>query len=377
MKTTVRIQLMMMILVAATLLTYGQGYDEARMERDLKVAENILGTLNSGSNRFYFNNSIESNYIPDYGVIFSVPQSSRISGRVARASTIRATSGGTYVISEDEADAPDAVELKAVGEAKAAEDGVSQEITDGLKEQITTFLVDYADLIGQLKPTDRIVVQTRGRNDLVWISAGQGHRSSKDNAGMSGQILKSDLIAYKQGKMDREAAMKKITWTTDEDTEVSKDIELFSSIFARLYEPDLSNTYYTSSRRIGYTQLENFGITFRMKVYSSTSDEGLHTISTTGEGGLTQEQRNEKVNAMYPEFERSFKENLLDYGRTIKSLKSDEMLVFKVELTECKGCEMPEEIEVSVKGKVLNDFDSGSLTRSKALEQITVKKKRR
>ena len=78
---------------------------------------------------------------------------------------------------------------------------------------------------------------------------------------------------------------------------------------------------------------------------------------------------------MYPEFERTFKENLLDYGRTVKSLKEDEKIIFNVELTECKGCEMPEAIEVTVSGKTLKSYDSGDLSRNKAIEQIVVKKK--
>jgi len=37
---------------------------------------------------------------------------------------------------------------------------------------------------------------------------------------------------------------------------------------------------------------------------------------------------------------------------------------------------MPEEIEVTVKGKTLKDYDNGNLSKDKALAQVSVKKKR-
>lgn len=354
------------LLAIVVVPTLGQSFDEDRMERDLKIGENVLGTLTTGNtNRgVYFSRKVESNYLPDYGVIFSIPSSTIVLS--ASSGDVYISTGGesAYVVSGT-AEAPE-VEKKEQNEKRR------EEALEAAREQISTFLVDYADLIGQLKPTDRIVVQMRGRNDRIFF---YNNQSASKNKGMSAQILKKDITSYKQGKISREEAMGKIEWTNEEDEEVAKDIELFATIFARLYEPDLSSTYYASSRSIGYTSLENFGITFSMKVYSSSSDNGLHTIRTTGESGLSQEERNNKVEAMYPEFEESFKQNLLDYGRTIKSLKPDEMVIFKVELTECKGCNMPEEIEVSVKGKTLKDYDSGSLSRDKALALVTVKKK--
>ncbi|WP_436515816.1 hypothetical protein [Ekhidna sp. To15] len=364
------------ILALSINVSYGQSIDEKRMNRDLKVAENILNTLASGDSRLRFQNSIESNYMPDYGVIFSIPKvnyiyATRVQGTVGYSSS----GSGTYIIasSDDEDSEDEKVAADKAVKAEQKREKLAKDAEDQLKEQMTVFLVDYADLIGQLKPSDRIVVQSRGADNRIFYS---GNRSKSNQNTFSAQILKSDLIAYKQGKLDREAVIKKIAFKSPEENgEIAKDLELFSTIFARLYEPDLSSTYYSSSRTLGYTSLEGFGVTFSMKVYSSTSDDGLHTIRTTGESGLTQAERNDKVNAMYPDFERSFKENLVDYGRTIKSLKADETLVMKVKLTECKGCEMPKAIEVSVKGKTLQGYDKGSISKAEAMKQITVKRK--
>ncbi|MEQ6166398.1 hypothetical protein AAOE16_04325 [Ekhidna sp. MALMAid0563] len=368
--------------IAVTFLSSAQEIDVERMARDLKIAEDILGTLSEQDSRLFYQDNIESNYVPDYGVVFTIPMKPFVfkstgSGRVAYSTS---GSGVTIIdsrVRRDDRERRDREDGASVTvdvvpddeeEVKVDESKIMEEMEAQTREQIETFLADYADLIGQLKPSDRIVVQTKNRNE-VYIFNSRG--SNKSSAGMSAQVLKSDISSFKQGKLSRDEFMGKIEFSEGGE-EVAKDVELFATIFSRLYEPDLSSTYYLSSRRIAYNRLKNMGVTFSLKFYSSTSDGGRHTIRTTGENGLTQEQRNEKVNAMYPEFERSFKENLLDYGRTIKSLDPNEMLIFKVRLTECRGCEMPDEIKVSVKMKTLQDYDKGALSKNKALEQITI-----
>jgi hypothetical protein len=349
--------------------TFGQSIDQERMERDLKIAENILGTLSSGDSdrNFFSTRNVESNYVPDYGVIFSLPQSSMVftSSRSNGNNVVVSGSGSSY--SYVIADAPKSDDnVKEV-----SSDELRAEIDKQLKEQMTLFLVDYADLIGQLKPTDRIMINVKNNRNMVWMN---NDKVSEKNTGQTAEILKSDLIAFKSGKASRDATIGKIKFTEVND-KMEKDLELFSSIFSRLYEPDMSSTYYASSRNINYERLDNLGAIFSMRVYSSSSDDnGKHAIRTTGERGLTQEERNAKVNAMYPEFEKSMRQNIIDYGRTIKSLKPSEMLILKVRLTECDDCSMPKSIELSVKGSVLSDFDSGKLSREKAMDAISIKK---
>ncbi len=376
MKKVKRTIYMLTVAMIMSMTSVGQEIDQARMERDLKIAENILSTLSSNErNIFSLSRSIESNYIPDYGVIFSLPQNTLIYTSKSKGdvtilspSAVGVGSGSgssfSYVISDGDE------ELSEETEKKNAE--FLEQAENLLEEQMTTFLVDYADLIGQLKPSDRIMLNVKSSRSGIWISSSSFSSKSR-NKGKTAEILKSDLIAYKQGKASREETVSKIKFSERDGETMDRDLELFSSIFSRLYEPDLSTTYYASSRNINYERLENLGAIFSMRVYSSSEDGGLHTIRTTRESGLTREQRNAKVTAMYPEFEQTFKENMIDYGRTIKSLKPSEMLIFKVRLTECKGCDMPKSIEVSVKASVLNDFDSGKMSRANAVNAISIK----
>ena len=86
--------------------------------------------------------------------------------------------------------------------------------------------------------------------------------------------------------------------------------------------------------------------------------------------GLTDEDRNEHVEKLYPLFVSSMKDNIIQYGRTIKSLDADELLILKIVLTKCDGCSMPKKIQFSVKQSVLADFNSGKISLKDAIAKV-------
>ncbi len=235
------------------------------------------------------------------------------------------------------------------------------------KAKMIDFLVDYGSLIGQLQSDHKIM-----------ISSGMGGRRHYGRSYFQGkmtlEITKSDLVDYKNGKLTRDELVEKIRISeSDENQETVKDLELFSTIFERLYEHDLAETYYIS-RGLHYERLGNFGVIYTMKVYSSKENDGTFSLPTQNLHGLTMEQRNRKVEEMYPIFEAELKENIIEYAKTIKSLAPSETLLFQVTLTECKGCKMPERIDVSVTQSVLADYDAGKISKNAALNKIRVKK---
>ncbi|MEM9895161.1 MAG: hypothetical protein AAF789_02215 [Bacteroidota bacterium] len=357
-------------------LVFAQGFDQARMDRDLEVAENILVTLSDSERRSFWRESgVESSYIPDFGVIFTMQRNSLwfYNNEVFSTAVGKVRDKGIVVI-EDE-DAGD-VKMKINGRRVKVLDSdddeaetIKSEANKEMANQATVFLADYANLIGQLNPSDKVVVRfTSNQPHTIFFGSNE-----KQAAGdFTAEVVKSDLTALAQGKIDRDDLIDRIKISISEEKEVERDVKLFATIFARLYEPDLSTTYYLAGRNISYTALDGLGVTFNLKFYSSSSNDGLHSIRTTGQKGLTKEERDEIVNDMYSSFEQTFKENVLDYGRTVKSLKENEKLIFKVKLTECNSCEMPDEIEVMIDAKTLMAYDKGTLSRSKALGMVKV-----
>ena len=56
------------------------------------------------------------------------------------------------------------------------------------------------------------------------------------------------------------------------------------------------------------------------------------------------------------------------------SLKDDELVVFNITLTKCKGCAFPSTLELSIKSGVLKDYGAGKIDKNTALSKFSVKK---
>lgn len=245
-------------------------------------------------------------------------------------------------------------------------------------EAAKTFIADYGDMLSQLAPSERIIVTNRGTNDnQFWYNGQKAKRSL-----LSVEAAKSDLTQFRQGNITRDQLLKKmkvINTVTSEKTE--PDMELLASIFTRLYREDLSRTYYMQGGAY-YERLNDFGVILHMQVVSSLSNGDYYTpakdvrlaMPTQGLSNLTQEERDKKVKELYPLFEGELKENMLDYGRTLKSLHDNEQLIVDVSMTKCTGCGIPASLELSVKASVLKEYNAGKLDKSAALSKIEVKK---
>ena len=371
------------LLMVGTFITTSKAQiDEARMKQDLEIAENILNTLSSQSSdrsrSLFFGRNSRSSYVEGYGVIFNLPATEGlyILERDRQETAVlleRMGDGGssfTYTISPDDK-AMIAGMKRSEGKTMNL-DSIQEASSKRTIEIMQTFIADYADLIGQLKPTDHIMLTTKktiATNEFAYFN------KRKSDVGIVAEALKSDINSFKKGSLTRAQLVSKINISKEEsNTEKIADLELLVSIFERLYKSDLSNTYYINSRGVNYEKLKNFGVIVSMKVYSSISDDGLYTIQTQGLNKLTKEERDEKVESLYPEIEQGLKENIINYGRTVKSLQPTEIMMFKVNLTECKECNMPKAIDLSVDASVLSDFDKSKIDLKTAVSKIKLKK---
>jgi hypothetical protein len=97
-------------------------------------------------------------------------------------------------------------------------------------------------------------------------------------------------------------------------------------------------------------------------------------MPTVGMHEVGQEERDKKVKELYPVFEKELKENIIEYGRTLKSLNDDERLVFNVRVTQCMRCKIPSTLEMTIKGAMLKDYNAGKINRETAIGRIEVKK---
>lgn len=380
-----------LILIGAVLITMQVlAQKDERMNRDLEVAENILETLikQKLEKRNFFPVEINSDYRAGYGVTFRLPYN--LSGPFAwgfGAQDVAVTNGGNYQYFVEPLNQVDLARVydergrvvteNLQGKVRSTSrevnaDSIQKATTEKLLEACKEFVADYGDLISQLQPTEKIIITNRGDGNNNWhVVFPENQKPSY----LSIETTKGDVTQLKQGKVSREQFMKNLKVVNSQmDNELQLDLELLTSIFNRLYQRDLSKTFFTDEN-IYYERLKDYGVIYYMNVFSSNqANYDRWVMPTQGLNNLSQEERDKKVKELYPTFERDIKTDILEYGRTLKSLKSEEHLVFNIALTKCKGCEIPATLELVVKASVLNDYAAGKISKDAALAKIEVKK---
>ncbi len=411
---------MMVAMVLVSFGTFAQGkIDEQRMERDIEVAENILSTMlkQQFDKRSFFPIEVSGNYRLGYGVTFTIPNMQSgfwfqnsdgpadvlidgqpggffqtFSNDNGSYSISNSSSGGVTIIDtrpDEDAARVSSDQIKkdqknrsvVAGTTKTSRTKKGSKINrDSLKEEsnqktikaIKEFLADYGDLIGQLAPTERIIVTNRNDGERMWFS----QFNNQQNANLiTVEANKGDITQYKQNKLTRDQLMNKLKVVNSEmDNEVQPDLELLASIFNRLYRSDLSKSYFTQDNTY-YERLKDYGVIYYMQVYSGNQSGGdFWNMPTVSLEEVNQATRDKKVKELYPIFTKSIKEDMLEYGRTLKSLKDEESLILNIKLTKCIDCGIPSSLELSIKNSVLKDYSSGKLSKEAAIQQISEKK---
>jgi protein required for attachment to host cells len=413
-----------------------QNFDQNKMNRDLEVARTVLNSLVNKSGVNWVSNDNKGRYIEGYGVILNMPPHNLIFGNfdfpvedfdfhfddfeddfyddfddnveVIIADGKRLEDMSAKEREEFQKEIEERAEEKAERAQERAERAQeraerSQELAQRQQELVAraqeianktvrvlrldsmqikseekrlaamkTFLVDYAHLIGQLQPEEKILITDKSAH-MVEFTNSFGVDALK-NSRLSAEIAVKDVQALQSGKISREEALEriKINRNEKESKKVYKDLELFKSIIDRLYSRDLAETYY-SYGNIEFEKLDGLGAMFFMNTVSSLKQsDGMWKVPTQDKGGLNQEARDELVKSLYPKFEQQLKENLVEYGRTVTSLNSDERIIFNAKITKCEGCGIPKNVELSIKASDLADFNSGKISKEQAISRIKV-----
>ncbi|UXP31448.1 hypothetical protein N6H18_13920 [Reichenbachiella agarivorans] len=261
---------------------------------------------------------------------------------------------------EEAPEEPRVIVIKSSGDSKNT--ATEADFEDLFSRICEVYFTDYAGLISQLKPDEKIMLTSKIRGE-----------EGEPDAKISAFVSYKDIEAKNMGKLSPEKLIEKIVYTkTPLIQKKIADLELLASIFQRLYKSDLATTYYTSSP-IVYEKLDNYGAIYKMKVYSSYQvGKDNYKIVSQGKTGLTEKERNETVEAMYPAFEQQLKENMVDYGKTLRSLEENESLVFQVALTQCNDCKMPKSVKATIKQSVLSEYNEGKIKREIAISKISI-----
>jgi hypothetical protein len=358
-----------------------QQVDVEKMDRDLKVGAAALGTLVETKQELLLTRREDrqtAQYLEGYGVMITLPAQHSVT---VLAANVYQGAGTAQIRGFEPSSQPGRIRI---GKSPSETTGASKEIdrdslshvqTEQLKEQVTIFLVEYADLIGQLQPEDRIkIVEERS----PFVSQGRFLQSRPSSPMVmrkqrfSAEIKKSDLTAFKTGELGREEVVGRIRFSESLAEGLDQDLELLANILDRLYRPDLSETFYYTGYAY-YDKIPEFGVIYHLNMLTRTEKNLYKFILPSDKSEeLNEESDPEKLTELYPKFLEGIKENILTYGRTVKSMDRKERLVFNIRLSNCVGCDVPDWVNVSIGMADLFDYDEGRLSKTEVLQRFKV-----
>lgn len=389
--------------------------DEKKMNRDLEIAKDILATLiKSGSGNFFGSQSIEASYIKEFGVVFTIPEhlvyfsiggdhfmhapappmpdmnfhfdfnfdesdsSTRLNKEKMKAEMDKAREQliekkEEIIIAREKARAAvdESRELRGYAGSRAGKEINWEEV-------MITFMTEYADLIGQLQPEDKIVINQKSPSNqfvVVWRGDSKSEQQKTDRSSISAEVVRKDLTAFKSGKINRDDFIKRISITKREAQKKIADLEMFAGIFDKYYSHDLSETFYVQGQP-DYEVLDGFGAIFHVKVSSPNQSYNrvrFYAPGTTASVTKTPDSNTVDEEALYPKFREDLINFLLDYGRTIRSLKDDDKLLLEIKIQACQDCKVPSALEVSTTMSTLRQYDQQKITKQKAAGMIEIK----
>lgn len=381
---------------------FSQNIDTNRMNRDINIMENILSELFKAqistsengtvivNGRSYFNiSSTRGTYMPGFGIIFMVPSPNNFEYSVSSGG--RRTSYSFYYDSDE------------------GEEGLKVD-QESITTRIEEFLRDYGSTIGQLKNDERVMViygskSTYNSRTLAYrLSTSQSSASDKKEEDLpiiSVSAKVSDLNNYRSGKINADNFSNRLAVATSENKEYL-DLKVMGNIFETALTDQAKESFQLSGR-VDYMMLDNFGALYSLDVRYNDLRGAATLLRTLGTGrripynnvdtqrilfeqaqnnkGKEQseaddlEQRKkeleENIATAYSNLVVNIKEYMIDYGRTLNSLNSDQFLLLSININGRQE-NIPGRLDVQIKKSVFDQLDKGSISREQALQKVVV-----
>lgn len=384
-------------LLLCTFAANAQQVDANRMNRDINIMESILqemfktqlgphgGKVRMHSARaFAFgpDNDIRGTYLPDYGVIFNVPAHQ-----------------SAFVVFQEE-DGNDFTYNFQYGDGNDGEEVTEESITN----RIVEFLQDYGSTLGQLSDDDRVMViynsDTPEQRVVVFSSSDDDTVERKSIPTISVVATKANLQAYRSGDISAGEFRNRLDISSSDPNTKQMDLKVMARVFETAFE-DREGKSFQVTGSVDYLKLDNFGALFSFDAryaehgwtdlqrslrvlkgkLAETRIELRKELKAEDEKELNEERKNmeqrqeeQKANVLnaYKEFLSNLKEYVVDYGRTLNSLDSDQHILVSVTLNS-RFEEIPERVDLQIQKSTLESVDEGTTNRKQAINQINVR----
>ena len=363
--------------------------DYDRMDEDLRIMEGIVDKLlNSvGNYNWSFNSTSRGFYLPEYGVIFSLPISTPMIQTMFLPSPAPVIAGGkgySYAFSFGEDDDERSKRLKEAEEKYLEKTSV----------KIRDFLGIYADAIGQISKNEKISVYIYDSSDRTPL-----HLYS---------VLKSDIVKFKSGKIDSEKFNSKIEYVSLRDKDdMRSQIDIMTYVLdtALKSQARKSTEFRYSGLGVNGLYLDGFGALFLVNNRGNFFDrnfvvleydlmrlseqqfeiDNLLRYKETKSYSSQKERIDSKKKALkkqlddYKEsiesYKKSFSTLLGNYGHTLRLVNQNEWLCVMTNWDESNRARRTDDILRSlimrVKKRDVEQFASGKLSKEDFFKKIS------
>lgn len=345
-----------------------------KMERDIIILQNVLNDLFNEGNRIYSSSGAAKGiYVPDKGVIFNIGTSSNeYEFLIARELASSQNSNGEAKQDEKE--------------SAAYKNKETESRFEGLSKE---FLVNYGSILSELKAGEKVMLNVNytnikelksNENSGLTISGGSsviyrgGNRVDKKR--MVSAIDYATIDSYLSGKSTLQSAESKISQSIVEtDAKTSQDAKIMAGILDDLFQSNFDGIYRRSGKT-SWTYFEGFGLMYDLNlsarggaVWSSgnLTVVGSRATATTQEDEAKQKEATKEVEEKYDDLIELVKESLITYGRTLRSVKSDEVVILNINFGSAfRKTKVPRAVRLQVTKSQIESFSKGQ----KSLEQL-------
>ncbi|NVJ48083.1 MAG: hypothetical protein HWE07_13190 [Cytophagia bacterium] len=337
-----------------------------KMEKDIVILQNVLSDLFSNKERsFYTSRAAKGMYVPGNGVIFSMGSSNMYGDILVE-----------YVSAQE------LLERDVEEEEEVDIDELNKKTEEAIREKSKEFLTNYGSLLSELKSGEKLMLnidyairekreeRSTVSNRVRFVSPS---RSIKKR--MQSSISYKTLNDFSTGKINMQQAMAAVETKAVEDAEKDMtDAKILAGILDDLLQSSLDGKFKRRGKT-SWTYFNGFGLMFNIQMGTQVSN-GLVIYSQGGTDARVvnrsekEEERKKtlkEVEDAYPEFENLLKENIIQYGRTLRSLGEGESVIVNVDLGGYyNDSELPRSIRMIVPKSSIDAYAKGQ----KSLEQV-------
>jgi len=357
-------------------------FDTARMERDLGIMNAILDRLvfNVPANFARLGSgSTKGIYLPDYGVIFLMPNQSN-------TFTIYGVTGNMRRLEEEQQRRVKSTTRAKAGEGSGTAYAYRTENKRDFKTPLVEFFSKYADAIGQLDDSERIAIYSSGGANAFYSVnvAGQSIWRSGAETGSDDVLAvarKADIVALRSGKLKADDFTDRLIFKNIETEASNSEIDIMARIIdtalqgrgrEQAFHTDHSRGIYLDDFGAIFFTNATFGRELQMKVLQDLArrelEESLQKRVTEMQNAS--EQRRESWATQYKKFKQQLSEVIADYGHTLRQLKPQDNIVITADLDNAPE-NGPGYLVCRIKKQHVDAFNAGRISREQLLKMIS------